>query len=137
MSGTMGSMSRPARAGLASLPLGEQRDRVLASWDGFLTAAGDADLERPSRLSGWTGHDVVVHVGDWPGVATLDKLLAEARSGTVAPPYDPDAVNARVVAAHRGAARADVLAAVRRAPGRPPPGVAPAGAPRRPPGLGA
>jgi len=31
MSGTMGSMSRPGRAGLASLPLAEQRDRVLAS----------------------------------------------------------------------------------------------------------
>ena len=114
MSGTMGSMSRPGRAGLASLPLGEQRDRVLASWDGFLAAAEDVDLDRPSRLPGWTGHDVLVHVGDWPGVATLDKLLAEARSGTVAPPYDPDAVNAAVVAAHRDVPGADVLAAVRR-----------------------
>ena len=109
----MGSMSRPARAGLASLPLAEQRDRVLASWDGFLAAAGDADLDRPSRLPGWTGRDVLLHVGNWPGVATLDKLLAEARSGTVAPPYDPDAVNARVIAAHRDASRAEVLAAVR------------------------
>ncbi len=107
-------MSRAARAGLASLPLDEQRDRVLASWDGFLAAAGEADLDQPSRLPGWTGHDVLVHVGDWPGVATLDTLLAEARTGTVAPPYDPDAVNARVVAAHRDASRADVLAAVRR-----------------------
>ena len=35
---------------------------------------------------------MLVHVGDWPGVATLDRLLTEARSGTVAPPYDPDAV---------------------------------------------
>jgi uncharacterized protein (TIGR03083 family) len=114
MSGTMGSMSRPDRIGLASLPLAEQRDRVLASWDGFLAAAEDVDLDRPSRLPGWTGHDVLVHVGDWPGVATLDKLLAEARSGTVAPPYDPDAVNAAVVAAHRDVPSADVLAAVRR-----------------------
>jgi uncharacterized protein (TIGR03083 family) len=110
----MGSMSRPVRAGLASLPLAEQRDRVLASWDGFLAAAGDADLDRPSRLPGWTGRDVLLHVGNWPGVATLDKLLGEARSGTVAPPYDPDAVNARVIAAHRDASRAEVLAAVRR-----------------------
>jgi hypothetical protein len=110
----MGSMSRPGRAGLASLPLAEQRDRVLASWDGFLAAAGKADLDRPSRLPGWTGRDVLLHVGDWPGVATLDVLLAEARSGTVAAPYDPDEVNARVVAAHRDASRAAVLAAVRR-----------------------
>ena len=110
----MGSMSRPGRAGLASLPLDEQRDRVLASWDGFLAAAADVDLDRPSRLPGWTGHDVLVHVGDWPGVATLDTLLAETRSGTVAPPYDPDAVNAAVVAAHRDVPPADVLDAVRR-----------------------
>jgi uncharacterized protein (TIGR03083 family) len=109
-----GSMSRPGRAGLASLPLDEQRDRVLASWDGFLAAAEDVDLDRPSRLPGWTGHDVLVHVGDWPGVATLDTLLAEARSGMVPPPYDPDVVNAAVVAAHRGVPAADVLAAVRR-----------------------
>jgi uncharacterized protein (TIGR03083 family) len=107
-------MSRPGRAGLASLPLDEQRDRVLASWDGFLAAAEDVDLDRPSRLPGWTGHDVLVHVGDWPGVATLDTLLAEARSGMVPPPYDPDVVNAAVVAAHRGVPAADVLAAVRR-----------------------
>ena len=109
-----GSMSRPGRAGLASLPLDEQRDRVLASWDGFLAVAEAADLDRPTRLPGWTGHDVLVHVGDWPGVATLDRLLAEARTGTVAPPYDPDPVNATVVAAHRDTSRADVLAAVRR-----------------------
>ena len=57
---------------------------------------------------------MLVHVGDWPGVPTLDTLLGEARSGTVAPPYDPDAVNAAVVGAHRDAPRADVLAAVRR-----------------------
>ena len=110
----MGSMSRPGRAGLTSLPLVEQRDRVLASWDGFLAAAEEVDLDRPTRLPGWTGHDVLVHVGDWPGVATLDKLLTEARSGTIASPYDPDAVNAAVVAAHRDVTRADVLGAVRR-----------------------
>ena len=114
MSGTMSSMSRPGRTGLASLPLDEQRDRVLSSWDGFLAAVEDVDLDRPSRLPGWTRHDVLVHLGDWPGVATLDTLLAEARSGTVAPPYDPDAVNARVVAAHREVSPADALAGVRR-----------------------
>jgi hypothetical protein len=107
-------MSRPGPAGLASLPLAAQRERVLASWDGFLAAAGAADLDRPSRLPGWSGHDVVVHVGDWPGVATLDRLLAEARSATVAPAYDPDGANAAVVAAHRDASRRDVLAAVQR-----------------------
>jgi hypothetical protein len=110
----MGSMSRPAPAGLASLPLAEQRDRVLASWDGFLDVLAGTDLDQPSRLPGWTGHDVAVHVGDWPGVATLDRLLAEAASGTVAPAYDPDEVNAAVVAAHRSQSRRAVLDAVAR-----------------------
>jgi Mycothiol maleylpyruvate isomerase N-terminal domain len=118
MSGTIGSMSRPRRAGLASLPLGDQGDRVLASWDGFLSAADDVDLDRPSRLPGWTGHDVLVHLGDWPGVVTLDTLLAEARSGRVASPYNPDTVNAAVVAAHRDLSRTDVLEAVRRSRNR-------------------
>lgn len=114
----MGSMSRPVRAGLASLALAEQRDRVLASWDGFLAAAEGVDLDQPSRLPGWTGHDVLAHIGDWPGVTALDRLLAEAQSGAMRPPYDPDAVNAEVVAAHRDASTAEVVASVRRARAR-------------------
>jgi len=64
-------MSRAGSTGLADLPLADQRDRVLAAWDGFLAAAGDVDLDRPSRLPGWTGRDVCVHVGDWPGAPVL------------------------------------------------------------------
>ncbi|HEV7655609.1 MAG TPA: maleylpyruvate isomerase N-terminal domain-containing protein [Mycobacteriales bacterium] len=113
-------MSRPAPApeaspaGLAEHPYGQQRARVLAAWDGFLAVAGAADLDRPSRLPGWTGHDVAVHIGDWDDVTTLDRLLAQARSGRPAGQGDTDAANAAVVAAHRGASRADVLAALER-----------------------
>lgn len=110
----MGSMSRPAGSGLADQPLDVQRDRVLAAWDGFLAVAARTDLDRPSRLPGWTRHDVCVHVGDWTGAGTMDGLLAAARSGDVTP-ADTDAGNAAVVAAHRDASRAEVLAAVRRA----------------------
>jgi hypothetical protein len=117
----MGSMSRPADGGpvgLAGHPLGQQRDRVLAAWDGFLAVAEATDLDRPSRLPGWTGHDVCVHVGDWKGVTTLDKLLASARDGTAAgtraDPARTDATNAEVVAAQRDTPRADVLEALAR-----------------------
>ncbi|HEY6744101.1 MAG TPA: maleylpyruvate isomerase N-terminal domain-containing protein [Mycobacteriales bacterium] len=101
-------------SGLATDPLDVQRDRVLGAWSGFLDAVAGTDLSAPSRLPGWTGHDVAVHIGDWDEATTLDRLVAQARSGTVVPPWDPDAVNARVVAAHRDASRADVLAALER-----------------------
>jgi hypothetical protein len=107
-------MPRPAAAGLADQPLDVQRDRVLAAWDGFRAVAARADLTRPSRLPGWSGHDVCVHIGDWDGAGTMDGLLAAARDGTVTGP-DTDAGNAAAVAAHRDASRADVLAALDRA----------------------
>jgi uncharacterized protein (TIGR03083 family) len=119
----MGSMSRPVRdpatspegpAGLATGAPGAQRDRVLAAWDGFVAAVTDADLDRPSRLPGWSGHDVAVHIADWDEATTLDRLVAQARTGVPAGPPDTDAVNAAVVAAHRTASRADVLAALAR-----------------------
>ncbi|HST66075.1 MAG TPA: maleylpyruvate isomerase N-terminal domain-containing protein [Mycobacteriales bacterium] len=110
-------MSRPAvtgPVGLAADPLDLQRERVLAAWDGFRAAVGTADLRRPSRLPGWSGHDVAVHVGDWDGPTALDRLLVQARTGTVAAAPDTDGDNAAAVAAHRIASRADVLAALTR-----------------------
>jgi uncharacterized protein (TIGR03083 family) len=112
----MGSMSRPAATGLAGHPLTVQRDRVLAAWDGFLAVAERADLAAPSRLPGWTAHDVCVHVGDWPGVTTMDRVLESARAGAAAAadPARTDAANAAVVAAHRDTPRDEVLAALAR-----------------------
>ncbi len=112
----MGSMSRPAATGLAGHPLAVQRDRVLAAWDAFLAVAERTDLAAPSRLPGWTGHDVCVHVGDWRGVTTLNRLLESARAGDAgaADPARTDAANAAVVAAHRDTPRAEVLAALTR-----------------------
>jgi uncharacterized protein (TIGR03083 family) len=87
---------------------------VLGAFDAFLHAAEEVDLERRTRLPGWRVRDVCVHLGVWPGHAALDGLVASARSGGSGTPADVDAVNARVTAAHRGAPRADVLAALRR-----------------------
>lgn len=117
-----GSMSRPAGdpvaspRGLADQPLPVQRDRVLRAWDAFAAVAAATDLRRPSRLPGWRGHDVCVHIGDWDGPGTMARLLDSARSGAGgADPPDTDAANAALVAAHRDASRDEVLAALHRA----------------------
>lgn len=87
---------------------------VLGAWDAFLAQAETVDLDRSSRLPGWRAHEICVHLGCWDDHAALHDLIASARTGGHGSPPDPDAVNARVVAAHRGASREEVLAALRR-----------------------
>lgn len=88
---------------------------VVGAWDAFLDLVEQADLDVPSRLPGWRGHDVCVHIGSWPEHDALAGVLASAREGRLDRRPDADAINARVVAAHREADRSEVLAALRRA----------------------
>lgn len=124
-----GSMSRPAGDpvaslhGLADQPFDVQRDRVLGAWDAFAAVCAATDLGRPSRLPGWTAHDVCVHIGDWDAPGTMDRLLTSARSGAAQSEAarsgaDTDTANAAVVAAHRNATRDEVLGAIHRARNR-------------------
>jgi uncharacterized protein (TIGR03083 family) len=87
---------------------------VLGAWDAFLDQAATVDLEQPSRLPGWRAHEIAVHLGCWPDHTALADLIASARAGGAGTQPDVDAVNARVVAAHRDASRDEVLAALRR-----------------------
>ena len=87
---------------------------VLEAWDAFLDRAAEVDLQRRSRLPGWRAQEICVHLGQWDDHAALADLIASARSGASGSPPDPDAVNARVTAAHRDASREEVLAALRR-----------------------
>src|SRR3712207_6388398 len=87
---------------------------VLEAWDAFLATAAEVDLTRPSRLPGWRAHEICVHLGCWDDHTALADLIASARAGASGGAPDPDAVNARVVAAHRTASREDVLTALRR-----------------------
>jgi uncharacterized protein (TIGR03083 family) len=87
---------------------------VLQAWDAFLASAAEVDLQRPSRLPGWRAHEICVHLGCWPDHTALADLIASARSGATGSAPDPDAVNARVVAAHRAASRDEVMTALRR-----------------------
>jgi uncharacterized protein (TIGR03083 family) len=88
--------------------------RVLGAWDAFLAAAEKVDLDRPSRLPGWRAHEICVHLGCWDDHTAMADLVASARTGATGTQPDPDAVNARVTAAHAGASREEVLEALRR-----------------------
>ncbi|MCW2606918.1 MAG: uncharacterized protein JWO60_1611 [Frankiales bacterium] len=104
--------------GLADSDATELGQQVLACWDAFLdvaTAAG-TDLSRPSRLPGWNGRDVCVHVGA-PGdaVPPMEGILDSARRGDLADLGSPDAGNEAKVRAHRGLSDDEVLAGVVRA----------------------
>ena len=87
---------------------------VLEAWGAFLDQVATVDLDRPSRLSGWRAHEIAVHLGCWDDHTALADLIASARSGGTGTTPEVDAVNTRVVAAHRNASRDEVLAALRR-----------------------
>jgi uncharacterized protein (TIGR03083 family) len=100
--------------GMVDAGRGQVAPMVLGAWDAFLAQAEQIDLDRPSRLPGWRAHEICVHLGCWDDHTAVADLIAAARAGGEGSPPDPDAVNARVTAAHRDASRDEVLAAVRR-----------------------
>jgi len=121
---------RPTRAGLAEEGVPALARRVAGAWEGFLDVARQADLGAPSRLPGWRGQEVLVHLGAWGDDAVFGDIVASARERADAPSArgpdrrpagtaraasgDPDRANAALVAAHRDASREDVLAALER-----------------------
>lgn len=111
---TSGPRPAPGRCGLAEAEPDELGHEVLTAWDGFLDVAQapSTDLSLPSRLRGWSGRDVLIHLASWPDAQVLESLLASAASGGhgTAPP--PDERNEQLVAAHRDATDEEVLAAL-------------------------
>jgi uncharacterized protein (TIGR03083 family) len=107
----------PDRLGLAELEAEAVGREVLAAWDGFLAVVTDpaTDLERPSRLPGWSGRDTCVHLGEWPDARVLDGVLASARAGGAGQVPHPDRTNAALVEAHRAATVEEVLQSLRSA----------------------
>lgn len=106
--------SERGHQGLATGDPDTLRHRVLSAWDAFLELAQAADLDAPSRLPGWRGHEVVAHVGAWES-APLSRIVANARAGGRGPLPRPDRDNDRLVVRHRDASTTEVLAAARRA----------------------
>lgn len=110
----VGPVPATGRFGLAELDVDALGAEVLAGWDAFLAVVRDpaTDLGRPSRLSGWSGRDTCVHLGDWDDARVLDGVLASARTGALADAPPPDAGNEALVRAHRGATDEDVIGAL-------------------------
>jgi uncharacterized protein (TIGR03083 family) len=104
----------PRRCGLAECDPGALGRDVLAAWDAFLAVVRDpsTDLTRPSRLPGWTGRDVCVHLGSWDDAQVLEGVLTSARTGTLDDLPTPDTANERLVRAHRDASVPEVVAAL-------------------------
>ena len=102
------------RSGLADTPPQVLGQSVMRAWDAFLDLVAATDLERPSRLTGLSGRDVLVHLGSWPDNRVVEGLLASARAGAVGTPTSLDETNAQLLAAHRGATTDEVVAALHR-----------------------
>jgi hypothetical protein len=102
------------RAGLADTPPEVLGQSVLRAWDAFLDLVAVTDLERPSRLTGLTGRDVLVHLGAWPDNQVVQGLLDNARAGAVGTSTSLDETNAQLLAAHRDASTDEVVAALHR-----------------------
>jgi hypothetical protein len=85
---------------------------VLAAWDTFIALVEHVDLQAPSRLPGWRGHEVCVHLGTWPEHDPLASIVADARAGREHRAASADEVNATLVEAHRDASRDEVIAAL-------------------------
>ena len=109
-----GPRPAPGRCGLAETDRDELRAEVLSAWDGFLDVvrAPSTDLGRPSRLRGWSGRDVLIHLASWPDAQVMESLLASAASGGHGTAPAPDARNEQLVAAHRDAPDEEVVDAL-------------------------
>lgn len=104
----------PDRCGVAAHDPAEVGTAVLACWDGLLEVAQapGTDLSRPSRLKGWSGKDVLVHLGSWPESGVLESLLESAATGGHGESPNPDDGNEDLVAAHRDATATEVIDAL-------------------------
>ena len=115
-----GPVPAPGRCGVAESDPADVGAAVLGAWDAFLDVVRSpaTDLTRPSRLAGWTGADVCVHLGAWDDAQVLADVLAAARAGGQGEAGDPDESNAALVAAHRDASPAQVVEALEQARSR-------------------
>ena len=102
------------RSGLADTPPEVLGASVLRAWDAFLDLVAVTDLERPSRLKGMTGRDVLVHLGSWPDSHVVDSLLDSARAGAAGTTTSLDETYAQLLAAHRDATTEEVVASLHR-----------------------
>ena len=110
----VGPVPASGRTGVADSDPSELGREIITCWDEFLDVVRDpaTDLSRRSRLSGWSGREVLVHLGQWDDSPVLDSLVASARTGALDDSAPPDCANDALVAAHGDATNEQVVAAV-------------------------
>jgi uncharacterized protein (TIGR03083 family) len=115
------SASRPgprpelSSRGLATSDADDLAALLVGAWNAVIELAETVPLDRPSRLTGWTVRDVLVHLGSWEEHRSFASLLDDARHGRVHEVDDADARNALLVAAHHDADADDIARALREA----------------------
>ncbi len=111
-----GTVPFTGRCGIAQTDVEALGRAVVQCWDDFLDAARDprTDLTKRSRLAGWSGSDTCVHLGAWDDHRVLEGVVASARNGGAGDEPEPDTDNERLLARHRGASAAEVVAALER-----------------------
>ncbi len=113
----VGAQPFPRPCGLADTPVPDLGDAVVGAWDDFLAVAHSADLTKASRLPGWSGRDLCIHLGTWDDHNVLPGIVTAARNGGGAPSKDAAGVNKAnddLIAVHATASVDDVLVALQR-----------------------
>jgi len=104
--------------GLASWEPGDLAGLVQPAWDDFLGLAAELDLDGPTRLTGWTARDILVHLGSWPGSRSFLQMREEAERDDAAvdwaehraSTFDQDAHDNRAALERNGKLTIPVLA---------------------------
>jgi len=111
-----GAVPFPGRCGIAETDVEAVGRAVVQCWDDFLDVARDPRtvLVKRSRLPGWSGADTCVHLGAWDDHRVLEGVVASARNGGEGGEPHPDADNEALLARHRNASPAEVVAALER-----------------------
>ncbi len=105
----------PGAVGLAGSEPAELVALVDAAWAEMIRLAGLLDLDAPSRLSGWSSRDVLVHLGSWDEHRRFATLLDDARRGRAHEVDDADARNSLLVSAHHDASVEEIVGALEEA----------------------
>jgi uncharacterized protein (TIGR03083 family) len=114
-------MSSPAvepsdgERGLAAYDVADLAPLILTAWDDFLEVASASQLHLPTRVPGWTAHDLCVHLGSWPGSRSLVRVIEEARARDADGTFDQEGHSAAVIEANAAATDHEVLAGIERA----------------------
>lgn len=87
---------------------------TVAAWDDLIAAIEGIDLAAPSRRAGRSAARTLVVLGSWPEGRPLPAIRRDALAGVTSAEALDD-IEGRMVEAHVGAPRADIIAALRRA----------------------